>query len=182
LAARPEQSAHVPWLVPEPIIFSRKFLAIPETRLSPQVVLLAVLSPGAFVLADTLLAYAAFCAGVGLLCRRYGLSFVPGAFFFLLAGLNGHVTAQLAVGHSMWTASLPLPFFVLLACALCEDASSRATPVLLALVLSVILLQGALHVFAWCVLFLLLLAAFNPSRARAVLLALLWAGGLCALR
>ena len=52
--------------------------------------------------------------------------------------------------------------------------SPRGTPPWLALVLAAILLQGALHVFTGCVLFLLLFAAFNASRARAVLVTLLW--------
>jgi hypothetical protein len=43
-------------------------------------------------------------------------------------------------------------------------------------------MQGALHVFAACVLFLLLFAAFNPSRARAVVISLLWAAALGGVR
>jgi hypothetical protein len=170
------REGRVPYFLSEPIIFSRKYLAIPETCLSPQVALLALLRPGAFVLANTLLLHAAFGAGVVLLCRRYALSPVPAAFLFLLAGANGHVSAQMAVGHSMWTGFLLLPFVVLLVCALAEDPAPRAIPLWLALALTAILLQGALHVFTACVLFLLLFAAFNPSRARAVLVALLWTG------
>ena len=170
------REGRVPYFLSEPIIFSRKYLAIPETCLSPQVVLLAALSPGAFVLANTLLLYGACVAGTVLLCRRYGLSPIPGAFLFMVAGLSGHVSAQMAVGHSMWTGFLLLPFVLLLVCALAEDAASRTTPLWLALALTAMLLQGALHVFTACVLFLLLFAAFNPSRARAVLVSLLWTG------
>ena len=168
------REGRVPYFLSEPIIFSRKYLAIPETCLSPQAVLLAVLPPGAFVVTNTLLLYAAFAAGMVLLCSRYALSPLPAAFLFLIAGTSGHVSAQMAVGHSMWTGFLLLPFVLLLVCRLAEGESPRGTPLWLALALAAILLQGALHVFTGCVLFLLLFAAFNPSRARAVLVTLLW--------
>lgn len=170
------REGRVPYFLSEPIIFSRKYLAIPETCLSPQVALLALLPPGAFVLANTLILHAAFAAGMVLLCRRYALSPLPAAFLFLIAGTGGHVSAQMAVGHSMWTGALLLPFVLLAVCALAEAPAPRTTPVWLAVALVAILLQGALHVFTACVLFLLLFAAFNPSRARAVLVALLWTG------
>jgi hypothetical protein len=168
------REGRMPYFLTEPIIFSRKYLAIPETRLSPQVALLAVLPPGTFVLVDTLLLYAAFVAGMVLLCRRYALSPLPAAFLFLIAGAGGHVSAQMAVGHSMWTGFLLLPFVLLGVCALAEEQAGRTTPLWLALALLAILLQGALHVFASCVLFLLLFAAFNPSRARVVVVSLVW--------
>jgi hypothetical protein len=117
-----------------------------------------------------------------LIRRRYELSFVPFAFLFLVAGVGGHVSAQMAVGHSMWTGALLLPFVLLGTCVLVEDAAPRATPLWLALALLAVLLQGALHVFAACVLFLLLLAAFNPSRARAVAATLVWTGALGCVR
>ena len=174
------REGRVPYFLSEPIIFSRKYLAIPETCLSPQAALLAVVPPGAFVVGNTLLLYGAFCAGAFLLCRRYGLSPVPAGFLFLIAGAGGHVSAQMAVGHSMWTGFLLLPFVLLLVCRLAEEAPpaeaarTSTVPLWLAIALTAILLQGALHVFTACVLFLLLFAAFNPSRARAVLGALVW--------
>jgi hypothetical protein len=176
------REGRVPYVLTEPIVFSRKFLAIPETRLSPQVALLALLPPGTFVLADTLLLLGAFVGGLVLLARRYALSPLPAAFLFLIAGTSGHVSAQMAVGHSMWTGFLLMPFVLLGACALAEDETPRATPLWLALALFAILMQGALHVFAACVLFLLLLAAFNPSRARGVAVTLLWTAALGCVR
>lgn len=176
------REARVPYVLSEPIIFSRKFLAIPETCLSPQVALLAWLTPGAFVLANTLLLHAAFCAGVVALGRRYRLALVPAAAFYLLAGFNGHVTAHLAVGHSMWAGFLLLPAFLLPLASLAEDERAPRAPILLALVMTAILFQGALHVFTWCVLLLLLLAAFHPARIRPVARALAWTAGASALR
>jgi hypothetical protein len=176
------REARVPFVLSEPIVFSRKFLAIPETCLSPQVALLLVLTPGAFVLANALLLHAAFCAGVVALARRFRLALVPAAAFYLLAGFNGHLTAHLAVGHSMWTGFLLLPAFLLPLVSLAEDERAPRAPILLALAMAAILFQGALHVFAWCVLLLLLFAAFNPSRLRPVARALAWTAGAGALR
>jgi hypothetical protein len=176
------REARVPYVLSEPIVFSRKFLAIPETCLSPQVALLLVLTPGAFVLANTLLLHAAFCAGVVALARRFRLALVPAAAFFLLAGFNGHLTAHLAVGHSMWAGFLLLPAFLLPLVSLAEDERAPRAPILLALAMTAILFQGALHVFVWCVLLLLLVAAFNPSRLRPIVVALAWTAGAGALR
>jgi hypothetical protein len=176
------REARVPYLLSEPIVFSRKFLAIPETCLSPQVALLLVLPPGAFVVVNTLLLHAAFGAGVVALARRYRLALVPAAAFYLLAGFNGHVTAHLAVGHSMWAGFLLLPLFLLPLVTLSQDAPAPRAPILLALALAAILFQGALHVFTWCVLLLLLLVAFRPRRWRPVAQALAWTAGLGALR
>lgn len=176
------REGRVPYLLTEPIIFSRKFLAIPETCLSPQVALLALLSPGTFVLVNTLLLYGAFVAGMVLLARRYDLRPLPAAFLFLIAGASGHVSAQMAVGHSMWSGFLLLPFVLAGVCALAEEDAPRTTPLWLALALFAVLMQGALHVFAACVLFVLLFAAFNPSRARAVVVTLLWTAGLGSVR
>ena len=48
---------------------------------------------GPFVVVNTLLLYAAGCAGLLRLRRRYGLSLLPAfAFLFLAFMLNGHVT------------------------------------------------------------------------------------------
>ena len=162
------REARVPYVLSEPIVFSRKFLAIPETCLSPQIALLLVLTPGAFVVANTLLLHAAFCAGVVALARRFRLALVPAAAFYLLAGFNGHLTAHLAVGHSMWVGMLLLPAFLLPLVSLAEDERAPRAPILLALAMTAILFQGALHVFAWCVLLLLLVAAFRPSRLRPI--------------
>lgn len=176
------RETRIPFVLSEPIIFSRKFLAIPETCLSPQVLLLSVLPPGAFVVVNTLLLYAAFCAGVLALAHRFRLGRVPAAAFFLLAGFNGHVTAQIAVGHSMWAGFLLLPAFLLPLATLTEDARAPRAPVLLALALAAILFQGALHVFTWCVLLLVLFALFNPKHLRPVAQGLAWTAGLAALR
>ena len=105
--------SRVPYFLSAPIVFSRKFLAIPEVTWSPQVALLGFLPIPLFIVVNTLLAYAAGVCGLLLLERRYRLGLLPFALLFALFSFNGHVTAHLAIGHSMWLGYFLLPFFVL---------------------------------------------------------------------
>jgi hypothetical protein len=171
----------LPLYVSRPILTGRKLLAIPELNCGPQVALLAWMEPAPFLALDALLHYALGFFGLLLLRRRYGLGLLPTALLALAFFLNGHLVAHLAIGHSMWAALFLLPLVVFLVLELITEARAR-TPVLLGLVFLAILLRGGIHLFAWCVLFLLLLAAFNPRRAKAVLFTLLWAGALGAVR
>lgn len=170
----------LPLFVSRPILAGRKFLADPEINCTPLVVLLRILSIPRYILLDALLGYAAGFLGLLLLRRRYGLGLYAFTFLFLLYFFNGHLVAHMAVGHSMWAAHFLLPFFVLGVLLLLEGAP-RA-PALVALALFAVVLRGGIHLFAWCVLFLLLLAAFNPRRVRAVAATLLAAGALGAVR
>jgi len=103
----------VPFYVSRPI-HTRKFLALPEVSWSPQLLLLRFMPVGAFVVANTLLLYSAGFAGLLLIRRRYSLGLLPFAFLFAIFAFNGHVTAHLAVGHSMWVGYFLLPFVLLL--------------------------------------------------------------------
>ena len=175
------QEHRLPLYVSRPILTGRKLLAIPELNCAPQVLLLGWLPPATFLVVDALLLYTLGFGGLLLLRRRYGLGLLPFALLALVFFFNGHLVAHLAIGHSMWAAHFLLPFFVLFVLELVEEPRPR-TPPLIALVLFAILLRGGVHLFAWSVLFLLLLAACNPRRARAVLATLLWAAALGAVR
>jgi hypothetical protein len=175
------REGRVPLYISRPI-HTRKFLALPETLWSPQVALLGVLGVGPFVVVNTLLLYAAGCVGLLRLRRRYDLSLPAFAFLFLAFMLNGHITAHLAVGHSMWAGYFLLPLFALPLLDLVERRATRATPLLIALALFAILLQGALHVFVWCLMLLGLLGLFSFALLPAVWRALAWTAGLAVCR
>src|SRR6185503_10995731 len=132
---------------------TRKLLALPELNWSPQVALLPALDVPLFLALNTALLYAAGLAGCVVLARRYRLSAGPFLLLVLVALFNGHVTAHLGVGHSMWAGALLLPFFAVAVLSLLEDPAARATPVWTGLLLFAVLLQGSFHVFVWCVLF-----------------------------
>ena len=178
------REVRLPLYVSRPILTGRKLLAVPELNCAPPVLLLAWMSPARFLVVDTLLYYALGCGGLLLLRRRFSLGLLPTAFLFLAFFFNGHLVAHLTVGHSMWAAQFLLPFFVLgvLELIAAEDVRARRTPVLLALVLFAMLLRGGVHLFAWCVLFLVVLGAANPRRAGAVLRTLAWSLALGAVR
>jgi hypothetical protein len=163
-------------------IHTRKFLALPEVSWSPQVLLLRWLPIGTFVVVNTLLLYSAGFAGCLLLRRRYALGLLPFALLVLLFAFNGHLVAHLSVGHSMWAGLFLLPFVFLPVLEIVENDARPATDVALAVALFAVLLQGAFHVFVWCVMFLLLLAAFERRVAAPVLKALAWAAALSACR
>jgi hypothetical protein len=169
------QTRQLPLHVATPFTSLERFIARPDTVLSPQVLLLEVLDLGPFVLANTLLLYAAGFAGLLLLRNRYRLSLAPFTALFLLFNFNGHITAHLAVGHSMYVGYFLLPFFAFLVLKLLEDgAASWAWITQLALLMFVLFLQGAFHQFLWCLMFLALLALFQPRYAAPLLKGLLF--------
>ncbi len=183
----------VPYYISRPI-HTRRFLALPEVTWSPQVVLLRALEPGRYILANTWLLYSAGFLGLVALARRLALGTLPFVFVFLFFFLNGHLTAHLAVGHSMWAAHFLLPWFCLALLALAahpgpagtrsfgEDPLGRRAPLAVALVLFAILLQGGFHLFVWCTMLVGLLGVFDRRRLRAAAEALIWAAALALCR
>jgi hypothetical protein len=159
-------SRQLPLYVSSPFTPVERFIARPDTVLSPQVLLLGWLDLGPFVLVNTLLLYGAGFSGLLLLRRRYKLAPVPFTALFLLFNFNGHITAHIAVGHSMFAGYFLLSFFVLLLLQLVDDGQAGWKWVArLSLLLFVLFLQGAFHQFIWCLVFLFLLAIFQPRYA-----------------
>jgi hypothetical protein len=176
-------SRHVlPYYISRPI-HTRRFLSLPEVSWSPQVVLLRALAPGPFLLANAWLLYSLGFVGLLVLARRLRLTALPFVFLFLLFFLNGHLTAHLAVGHSMWVAHFLLPWFCLALLALTDDSAPRRAPLAVALVLFAVLLQGGFHLFVWCVMLVGLVGIFERRWLRAVAETLVWTAalGLCRL-
>jgi hypothetical protein len=171
----------IPYYVSRSIQETRKFLANPEVTWAPHLLLLRWVGLEVFLVLNVLVWYAAGFLGLLLIRRRYGLSLLPFAFLFLLFAFNGHIVAHLAIGHSMWTGYFLLPFvFVYLVDLL--DGRSRTAPLKLALVFFLMLLQGALHVFVWCLLLLLLAAVLHRTAWRPALVTLAWTAALAACR
>ncbi len=150
------------------------FLAIPDTIISPQIVLLRFLEPGTFVLVNSLFLYSLGFIGLLLLRRKFNWSAVTFAFVFVLFSLNGHPIAQVAVGHSMWISYFLLPYFVLLVYALIEGAADWNWVTLVALLVLGINLNGGFHFVNWTMLFLLLLGLTSRRYLAPVLKAVLF--------
>jgi hypothetical protein len=165
-------SGQIPYHISLAFHGTPRFLALPETNLSPQVLLLAFMGVGRFVMINTLILYSAGFLGCLLLMRRYRLSIVPFAMFFLVFNFNGHITAHLGVGHSMWAGYFLLPLFFLFLLELIEERPKRTSPFKLAFILFAILLQGGFHIFVWCITFLILVLIFNWRLLKPVLLSI----------
>jgi hypothetical protein len=161
---------------------TNRFLALPETNLSPQIFLLSFMGVGRFILVNILILYSAGYIGCLLLMRRFRLSILPFTLLFLLFNFNGHLTSHLGVGHSMWGAYFLLPFFFLFVLDLVERRSTRTTPVKLAFVLFFIILQGGLHIYVWGITFLVLLLIFNWRLLKPVVLSIFFSAILSAFR
>lgn len=120
----------IPWHISRPIQDTDRFLANPETLLSPQLILLPFVSHGQFIVTNTLLFYAISFVGCLLLRRRYRLSVLPFTLLYLLYNFNGHITAHLAIGHTQWTGYFLLPFFALYLLELLEGPAAQRAPVM----------------------------------------------------
>ncbi len=180
------REGRIPYHVSEaiqPMQPTHRFLAIPETLspLSPQAALLAFVSIHRFVILNTLLMYVLGFVGCAMLARRYCLS--PYAFFMLWAlfNFNGHVVSHMAAGH-MWYGYFLLPFFVYWTLEPIRDGFDPKQPLLLALVMAAISLEGSLHLFVMCMMLLGLMSVFSRKARRTAILAVLVAVPLTAFR
>ena len=161
---------------------SGRFLGLPETNVSPQIFLLLFLKVNRFILFHNLFLYSLGFCGSLLLRRRYGISLIPFAAFFVLFNFNGYITAHLGAGHSMWSGYFLLPFFGLYILQSVEEPSSYLPPIKLAVVLFAILLQGSFHMVNWCWIFVGLLIVFNRRWWKQGLLLLGFSGLLAVFR
>lgn len=153
------------------------YLGLPETLLSPQVLLLRWMDPRLFAMTNVLILFTVGFVGCSLLRRHLDLSPFGFLTLFLLLNFNGYVTSRIAVGHFMWAACLLLPFLVWTILQAGGGQRDRGISVLAAWVLTAILFQGAFHLWIWCLMFLVLLGLGSvPHRSfsfRAIVLATL---------
>jgi hypothetical protein len=156
----------IPWHTSRQVLNTTRFLAIPETTLSPQVLALARLPVAGYALCNILLLYTVGFIGCLLIRRKYRLSAFASAVLFLLFNFNGFITSHVGVGHPWVLGYFFLPFFCLLTLNLAEGKAGLGAAISMTFVLFAMLLQGSFHIVIWCCMFLALMAAFHkPSRA-----------------
>jgi hypothetical protein len=147
---------------------TNRFLANPEIPLSPQILLLLFQDPKLFVLTNSLILYTVGFIGIYLIQRKFSLSPFSLTILFLLFNFNGHIVAHLSVGHYMWMGYFFLPYFVLFLSEIYLGKPTKSVPFNLAFVLFAIILQGSVHIFVFCLMFLILSLAFVRSNKRVV--------------
>ena len=148
-----------------------RFLGLPETLFSPQILLLRRLDIGTFQPVNTGLMYSLGFLGCLLIRRRYRLGLIPFTLLALLFSCNGHITAHLSVGHSMWNGYFLLSFFVLYVLEIVEQPAAHASGLKLAMVLLLMMLQGSFHLVMLCWIFLGLLCLSDRRCWRTVAMA-----------
>lgn len=154
-----------------------RFWSVADTNLSLQIFLLRFMAIGRFVVANTLMLYAAGFVGLLAVGRRFRLSPLALTAIFLLLFFGGHIVAHLAVGQVHWAAWFLTPWFVWLVDeALHGPVHPWRWTLGLAAYLLVVLLQGGFHLFTMSVFFLVLLALSYRARAWHLLRAVLLAG------
>jgi hypothetical protein len=159
-----------------------RYLAIPDTIISPQVVLLKVLSPGIFVVANTLLLYALGSWGLWQLSKRYRWSPLVFAFVLFLFNFNGHITDHIVVGHVHWVGYFLLPWFAYLILEAVETPVGWRWILKLDLILLTMFLQGAFHLFVMGLIFMGLLGLSRRRLFAPMVKAGFFAGLVCAVR
>ena len=141
-----------------------QFLAVPDTMISPQYLLMARFSLQRFQLINVLLLYSLGYVGLLLLAKRLRLSLFTLALLFTLYNFNGHILAHLSIGHASWVGYFLFSWFVLLTVQLLEGDTSWRWCFQVSFLLFVIWLQGSFHQYLWLLLFLALLAIFVPGK------------------
>ncbi len=172
----------IPYFISEPVQQTDMFLGLPETMVSPQIVLLKWLTPGEFECFNMALFYTLGFAGCLLIRRRFRLNLLAFTALFLLFNFNGYTVSRMGVGHTQWFSVFLLPCFVLLVFDLETGKNGLKTALQLSLLFFFMLLQGGFHVYVWCVFFLLVYMLTDFKKWKNILLALGISAALSAFR
>jgi hypothetical protein len=172
--AKAFRSGQLPMHAVSPLIVPDRYLGRPDRSLSPQILLLYFLDPATYVVVNVWIFYTIGFIALLLIRRRYRLSPASFLLLYLLFNFNGDVTAHLAVGHMDWVGYFLLPFFVLLVLKMLEGEKTGWVWVfIVALTMLAVNFQGSVHIFLYCMAFLLFLAVFQPRYWAPVLKAII---------
>ncbi len=139
-----------------------RYLAVADTLVSPQLVLLYWLPVVQFVMVDVWLLYTLGFLGLLVLRRRFRLSLVPFTALVLLFNFNGNILAHYAVGHASWGGYFLFPWYAWLVFRLLDGDRSWTWTLGMAGVMFAIWLQGSFHQFVWLLMLLGLIGVLVP--------------------
>jgi hypothetical protein len=131
-----------------------RFLSIPDTLISPQVLLMGFLNVQEFVFFNQLIVYTIGSLGLIWLNKRLRLSPISYSFLFLVFHFNGHIVSHMSIGHTSWGGYYLFPWFAGAIFTLLDEKPGWKWITFLGLTLAVTLLQGSFHQFTWMLLFL----------------------------
>jgi len=141
---------------------TRRFLAVPDQILSPQIFLLPWLDVAHFYLLQFWLMFALGFWALLRLRHRFELSLLAFTILFALFNFNGHILAHASIGHLTWGGYFLFPLFALLIFELLDGQTGWRWVAKVVFLLLLIILQGSYHHFVWMLLFLGLLAIIVP--------------------
>lgn len=145
-------NAHVP--VPMGETASTRILAIPDLLLSPQILLLPLMSVSQFALFQVIFLYSFGFWGLLKLRKKMNWSLLTLLIVDMLFNFNGHITDHLAVGHLTWGGYFLFPWFALLIFETFDHKPGWRWIMQMSLLMFAILLQGSYHQFIWLLFFL----------------------------
>lgn len=137
-----------------------RYMALPDVILAPQMLLLAFLPVGWFVLANVWLMYSIGLLGLVSLWRRLRLSPVVFAVLFFLFNFNGSILTHFGVGHVNYTGYFLFPILFVLLMDMAESEKffslkkreSWRWLASYAFLLFFMLLNGSFHQFIWALM------------------------------
>jgi hypothetical protein len=167
-----------------------RYMALPDVMLAPQMLLLAVLPVGWFVLVNVWLMYSIGLLGLISLWRRLRLSPVAFAILFFIFNFNGSILTHFGVGHVNYTGYFLYPILFILLMDMAESDSkfslkSRDSWRWLAgysFLLFFMLLNGSFHQFIWALMFTGLAGLFRWKNFWQAMAGIISAGLLSAFR
>jgi len=142
---------------------TNRYLAVPDTFISPQFLLLYKLPLPIFSMVDVWLLYSAGFGGLLALRRKLRLSLVSFTVLFLLFNFNGSILGHLSAGHLTWGGYFLFSWYVWLVLRLVEGDRSWTWTALMAVLLLIIWLQGSFHQYVYLLIMLAAVAIFIPA-------------------
>jgi hypothetical protein len=167
-----------------------RYMALPDVMLAPQMLLLAVLPVGWFVLVNVWLMFSIGLLGLVSLWRRLRLSPVTFALLFFMFNFNGQVLTHFGVGHVNYTGYFLYPILFVLLMDMVESEKkfslkSRDSWRWLAgyaFLLFFMLLNGSFHQFIWALMLTGLAGLFRWRNFWQAMAGIIAAGLLSAFR
>jgi hypothetical protein len=159
-----------------------RFLVIPDTVTTPQMILLQFMDSNSFALLDLGFHYTIAAFSLFYFKRKFKLSLLIYAPLFFLFTSNGHIQSHYAVGHATWGAYFLFPIFVILCVEFVQGRTRWQWVTKVALLSLYVVLAGGQHHFTWMMLFLSILGLTQIKQLKWILAAIFASGFLSAIR
>jgi len=168
----------IPWISNWSAHGTDKFLAVPETLVGPQILLLPWLTNGMFVALDVCLLFSAGVWGWWEMKKALGWSREAFLLAVVATSFNGFVISHLAAGHLMWSGCFFAPWVLLGLLKILAPDAPRFSWLPLAFALFALFLVGAFHIAIWWIFFIGLASLARP---KALVPAFFAVAGACAM-